>query len=89
MSMPVAEVGSYKRLTATGAVCAGACQLLGFYVAATTAGTLVLTDGSTAMSGTITPAIGVHPFPATVGTSLTATIAVTALDVTFFFASGN
>jgi len=89
MSMPVAEVGSYKRLTATGAVCAGACQLLGFYVSATTAGTLVFTDGSTAMSGTITPAIGYHSFPATVGTSLTATIAGTALDVTFFFASGN
>ena len=89
MSMPVAEVGSYKRLTVTGAVCAGPCQLLGFYVAATTVGTVVLTDGSTAMSGTITPAIGFHRFPATVGTSLTATIAGTALDVTFFYASGN
>ncbi len=89
MSMPVAEVGSYKRLTSTGAVCAGPCQLLGFYVAATTAGTVVLTDGSTVMSGTITPAIGFHRFPATVGTSLTATVAGTALDVTFFYASGN
>ena len=89
MSMPVAEVGSYKRLTSTGAVCAGPCQLLGFYVAATTAGPVVLTDGSTAMSGTITPTIGFHRFPSTVGTSLTATIAGTALDVTFFYASGN
>ncbi len=89
MSMPVAEVGSYKRLTSTGAVCAGPCQLLGFYVAATTAGTVVLTDGSTVMSGTITPAIGFHRFPSTVGTSLTATIAGSALDVTFFYASGN
>jgi hypothetical protein len=89
MSMPVAEVGSYKRLTATAAVCAGPCQLLGFYVAATTAGTVVLTDGNTAMSGTITPAIGFHRFPATVGTRLTATIAGSALDVTFLFTSGN
>ena len=89
MSMPVAEVGSYKRLTATAAVCAGPCQLLGFYVSSTNAGTLVFTDGSTAMSGTITPAIGFHRFPATVGTSLTATIAGSALDVTFFYASGN
>ena len=88
MSMPVAEIGSYKRLTATGAVCAGPCQLLGFYVSSTTSGTVVLTD-SVAMSGTITPAIGYHNFPANVGTSLTATIAGTALDVTFFFASGN
>ncbi len=87
--MPVAEVGSYKRLTATAAVCAGPCQLLGFYVSTTTAGTLVLADGNTAMSGTITPAIGFHRFPATVGTSLTATIAGSALDVTFFYASGN
>ena len=87
--MPVAEVGSYKRLTATAAICAGPCQLLGFYVSSTNAGTLVLTDGSTAMSGTITPAIGFHRFPATVGTSLTATIAGSALDVTFFYASGN
>ena len=87
--MPVAEVGSYKRLTATDSVCAGPCQLLGFYVSSTNAGTLVLTDGSTAMSGTITPAIGFHRFPATVGTSLTATIAGSALDVTFFYASGN
>ena len=89
MSTPVAEAGSYKRLTATGAVCAGPCQLLGFYIANTTAGTLVLTDDSTVMSGTITPAIGFHRFPATVGTSLNATIAGTALDVTFFFGSGN
>jgi len=89
MSMPVAEVGSYKKRTDTGAVCAGPCQLLGFYVSTTTAGTLVLTDGSTAMSGTITPAIGFHRFPATVSTSLTATIAGSALDVTFFYASGN
>ncbi len=89
MSMPTAEVGSCKRLTASAAVCAGPCQLLGFYVASTTLGTFVLTDGSTAISGTITPEIGFHRFPATIGTSLTATIAGTALDVTFFYASGN
>jgi hypothetical protein len=40
------------------------------------------------MSGTITPAIGFHRFPANVGTSLYATEGGT-LDVTFFFASGN
>ena len=89
MSMPVAEAGSYKRLTATGAVSAGPCQLLGFYVANTTSGTVVLTDDSTVMSGTITPSIGFHRFPSIVGTSLTATIGGTALDITFFFASGN
>jgi len=90
MSQPVAEVGGYKNITATGAVSTGACQLIGFYVNSTNAGTLVLTDGGaggTAMSGTITPAIGFHRFPANVGTSLYATIAGTALNVTFFYAA--
>ena len=89
MSAPVAEVGGYKNITATGAVSTGACQLIGFYVNSTTAGTLVLRDGGasgTVMSGTITPAIGFHRFPANVGTSLHATIAGTALDVTVFYA---
>jgi hypothetical protein len=89
MSAPVAEVGGYKNITASGAVSTGACQLIGFYVNSTTVGTLVLKDGGsggTAMSGTITPAIGFHRFPANVGTSLYATIGGSALDVTFFYA---
>ena len=89
MSQPVAEVGGYKNITATGAVSTGACQLIGFYVNSTTIGTLILKDGGsggTAMSGTITPAIGFHRFPANVGTSLYATIGGSALDVTFFYA---
>ena len=91
MSQPVAECGAFKNIAATGAVSSGPCQLIGFYVNSTTAGTLVLKDGGsggTAMGGTITPAIGFHRYPATVGTSLHATIAGTALDVTFFFAAG-
>jgi hypothetical protein len=91
MSQPVAEVGAYKNITATGVVTTGPCQLLGFYVNSTTVGTLVLRDGGasgTVMCGTITPAVGYHPFPANVGTSLHATEGGT-LDVTFFFASGN
>jgi hypothetical protein len=90
MSAPVAEVGGYKNITETGAVSTGACQLIGFYVNSTNAGTLVLRDGGsggTVMSGTITPVIGFHRFPANVGTSLYATIAGTALNVTFFFAA--
>jgi hypothetical protein len=91
MSQPVAECGAYKNITQTGAVTSGPCQLIGFYVNSTTAGTLVLKDGGsggTAMSGTITPLIGFQRFPATVSTSLHATIAGTGLDVTFFFAAG-
>jgi len=90
MSQPVAECGAYKNITETGAVTTGPCQLIGFYVNSTTLGTLVLRDGGasgTVMSGTITPAVGFHRFPATVGTSLYATEGGT-LDVTFFFAAG-
>jgi len=89
MSQPVAEVGGYKNITATGAVSTGACQLIGFYVNTTSAGTLVLRDGGsggTVMSGTITPAIGFHRYPANVGVSLYATIGGSSLDVTFFYA---
>ena len=92
MSQPVAEVGGYKNITETGAVSTGPCQLIGFYVNSTNGGTLVLRDGGsggTVMCGTITPAIGFHRFPANVGSSLYATIAGTALNATFFFASGN
>ena len=91
MSQPVAEVGAYKNITATGDVTTGPCQLLGFYVNNTSSGTLVLKDGGsggTVMSGTITPAIGFHRFPSNVGSSLHATIANT-LNVTFFFAAGS
>ena len=91
MSQPVAEVGAYKNITETGAVTTGPCQLIGFYVNSTSSGTLVLKDGGsggTAMAGTITPAVGFHRFPANVGTSLHATIAGSALNVTFFFAAG-
>ena len=92
MSQPVAEVGGYKNITETGAVTPGPCQLIGFYVNNTTIGTLVLRNGGASgevMSGTITPAIGFHRVPANVGVSLYATIAGTALNVTFFFAAGS
>ena len=91
MSQPVAEVGGYKNITATGAVSTGPCQLIGFYVNNTTAGTLVLRNGGSGgevMSGTITPAIGFHRFPANVGVSLYVTVA-NVIDVTFFFAAGS
>jgi hypothetical protein len=38
MSQPVAEVGAYKNITATGVVTTGPCQLLGFYVNSTSSG---------------------------------------------------
>jgi len=90
MSQPVAEVGAYKNMTATGDVTTGPCQLLGFYVNSTSSGTVVLKDGGssgTVISGTITPAIGFHRYPVTVGTSLHFTEGGT-IDITFFFAAG-
>ena len=84
----VFEGGNYKNITATGAVTTVGCQLLGFYVNSTTGGTVALKDGGsggTVIGGTITPAIGFHRYPATVGAGgLYATIANT-LDVTFFY----
>ena len=91
MSLPIAATGSPKNITGTGNVSAGSCQLLGFYVNNTSSGTLVLRkggSGGTVISGTITPAIGWHTFPADVKGVLHATIANT-LDVTFMFAAAN
>jgi len=86
----ITQAGNYKNITSTAAVTANPCTLLGFYVNSTTSGTLVLRDGGasgTAISGTITPAIGWHTYPAACGTSLHATIANT-LDVTFIYNPG-
>lgn len=83
----VVETGSYKNVTATATVCANPCQLLGFYVNSTSSGTIVFRDGGasgTVVSGTITPAIGFHRFPASFASSCHVTIANT-LDATFFF----
>ncbi len=80
------QAGSYKNISATGNVSTGACELIGFYVNSTSSGTLVLRDGGssgTVMSGTITPGIGFHPFPAGTTGILHATIA--NLNLTFFF----
>lgn len=89
MAKPIAQTGAPKNLTATGAVTPGPCQLLGFYVNSTGGGTLVLDDNGTAISGAITPVKGYHRFPAQIGTSLNATIAAAALNVTFFFATAH
>lgn len=82
------EVGDTTLLSASGAICANPCKLLGFYVNSTSSGTIILKDGGssgTALSGTITPAIGFHRFPAQFLTSAYATLGST-ISVTFFFA---
>lgn len=87
MSGSVMQAGNPKNLTASAAIAPTAGYLIGFYVNNTSSGTLILKDGGTggtAISGTITPAIGFHCFPATFATSPYATIGGT-LDVTFFW----
>ena len=81
------SLGSYQNVTSTTAITSKAAILTGFYVNNTTGGTLVLRDGGasgTTVSGTITPAIGWHFFPASFPSSIHATIANT-LDVTFVY----
>ena len=88
-----AESGTPINLTGTGTVSVASGTLLGFYVNNTSSGTLVLRVGSngtsagTAISGTITPAIGWNRYPAYCPSGCHATIANT-LDVTFSFAAG-
>lgn len=90
MSAPVIEFGTPFRVTGTGAVGAttGGGRLIGFYVASTSSGTLVLKDGGssgTQISGTITPAAGAfHRFCASITTGLHVTVGGT-IDVTFFY----
>lgn len=83
----VVEAGTPINLTGTGNVSLAPGNLFGFYVNSTTAGTIIINDGSTAISGTITPAIGFHRFPAYCRTNCNVTIANT-LNVTVFFAAG-
>lgn len=89
--MQIAETGTPILLTSTGAVSLAAGTLLGFYVNSTSGGTIVIRNGGasgTAISGTITPVIGFHQFNAYCPAGCHATIAVAAINVTFFFAAG-
>lgn len=91
MGMQV-EGGAPILLAESGAISLRTGTLLGFYVNSTTGGTIVLRNGGangTAISGTITPAIGFHRFPAyfTSSSGAYATLANT-ISVTFFFQAG-
>lgn len=83
----VVECGAPVNLAASGAVSLSPGVLLGFYVNSTSTGTIIIKDGGsggTAISGTITPAIGWHAFPAACANGCYATIANT-LNVTLFY----
>ena len=88
----IQQSGTPINKSATATVSVTSCSLIGFYVNSTSSGTLVLRVGSsgaatgTAISGTITPAVGFHAYPAYCPDGLHATIANT-MDVTFFVAA--
>lgn len=86
------ECGTPYNVTATGDIgrTGSGATLIGFYVNSTTSGTIILKDGGsggTAKTGTITPAIGFHRFPATFPNGLGVTIGGT-LNVTLIIVDG-
>jgi hypothetical protein len=90
MALGNLNVGSYKNTTSTVNVSPRTGALLGFYVNSTTSGTIVLYDSATtttttAITGTITPAVGWHSLPASYVNGLYAVIGAT-INVTFVFA---
>ena len=87
------QSGTPINLAASGTVSKAAGTLLGFYVNNKTAGaTLVIGNGATsaatAVTGTITPLIGYHETNYYLPAGCYITIAVQAMDITFFFAAG-
>lgn len=93
MSTVVVEAGNSVNLTASAQIgrVASPVTLIGFYVNSTSSGTIAFTSassGGTTISGTITPAIGFHSFPACCPDGLYATIGGT-LNVTLFYVPGQ
>lgn len=90
MAIGNVQVGAPKNVTSSSNIMPRAGVLLGFYVNSTTSGTIALYDSAstgttTAISGTITPAVGWHPFPVAVSAGLYAVIGAT-INVTFVVA---
>lgn len=84
------EGGNPINLTSSGVVSPIPGTLLGVMINSTSSGTIVLRDGgasSTAVTGTITPAIGFLPCKMTFSTACYATIGGT-LNATFVFQPG-
>ena len=85
------ESGTPTNIAASAQVSAMPGTLLGFYVNSTGGGTVVVIDGKTsggtAISGTITPVIGFHRFPAACSTGCFITLSGT-INITAFFAAG-
>ena len=92
MPSQIAQAGNYYNGTATAQVTTRAGSIIGFYVNSTSSGTIVFRDGTsggTTMCGTITPAVGFHPFPAGYGTSGFHITVGGTLNVTIFYQPGQ
>lgn len=92
MTAFVGETGNYKNITGTGAITTKACSLIGFYVNSTSSGTVALLDGGssgTVIGGTVTPAIGFHRYPATVGAGGLYCTTGGTINATFFYISAG
>ena len=78
-------------LTGSGAVSVAAGTLIGIYVNSTSSGTVVVrngsTSGGTAVTGTITPAIGYHAMNMYLSDGCYITIGST-INITAVFAAG-
>lgn len=87
----IAQSGTPVNLADSGAVSARPGSLLGFYVNSTSSGVINFKDGGTggtAITGSITPAIGFQRLPAYFRTDCYMTLVSGAINVTAFFAAG-
>lgn len=93
MTAFVNNSGSYKNMTATGAVTTSPTAVISFYVNSTSSGVIQFRDGGasgvgTAIGGQITPSIGAHLYPVAVGSGgLHMTLVSGSIDITVFFQS--
>lgn len=92
--MQAIESGTPINLTATGQV--GVVNipttLLGFYVNSTSSGVIAFRDGGsggTAVSGSITPAIGFHRFPGNFPNGCHMTLVSGSINITLFIVAAN
>lgn len=87
----VIEAGTPVLLSGSGAVSGTSGNLVGFYVNNTSSGVINFKDGGsggTAVTGSITPAIGFHRLPAYFTTSCYLTLVSGSISVTSFFSAG-
>ena len=84
------EVGSYTNKAASGNIKSGQGAMIGFYVNSTSSGVIQFYDDAstgttTAISGAITPAIGMNYFPCCFSNGLNFALNSGSINVTIFW----